>query len=232
MELEVRDVAAILHVPEYTVYRLIDEDRLPASRINGQYRFSREDLLEWANARNVNPRGIIESTGRASASDGLLCEALTAGGLLRGVRGADKSSVLRYVVDHLPLHDGADREGLLQTLLAREQAGSTAVGGGIAIPHSRYPIVLPVGRPLVALCYLDQPISFGPGALGQVNTLFVLVTPTMAMHLQLLARVAALVQDEQVKQLLQQRGSLEEIIREAQRIENDTTHTPDRKGAG
>src|SRR5262249_30087674 len=149
-------------------------------------------------ARSVNPRGIVESAGRAPAADGILCEALNAGGLLTGVRGADKASVFRYVVDNLPLHDGADREGLLQMLLAREKAGSTAVGNGIAIPHSRYPVVLPVGRPLLTVCYLDQPVSFGTGALGQVNSLFVLVTPTIAVHLQLLARVAALVQDEKV----------------------------------
>ena len=59
MELDVREVASILHVPEYTIYRLIDEDDLPASQINGQYRFSREELLEWASSRSVNPIGIV-----------------------------------------------------------------------------------------------------------------------------------------------------------------------------
>jgi len=232
MELNVRDVASILHVPEYTVYRLIDEDQLPASQINGQYRFSREELLEWASARSVNPVGIVQGGERTSGADVILGEALVAGGILSSVRGADKDSVLRSVVDKLPLHDGADREGLLQLLLAREKAGSTAVGGGIAIPHSRFPVVLPVGRPLLALCYLDQPVAFGTGALGQVDTLFVLVTPTIPIHLQMLARLAAFVQDETVKRLLKQRSGIEELVREAKRLELEADRTSDRKRAG
>jgi PTS system nitrogen regulatory IIA component len=231
MELNVRDVASILHVPEYTVYRLIDEDELPSSQINGQYRFSREELLEWASARSVNPVGILQGGERTSGSEVGLGESLAAGGILTSLRGADKDSVLRSVVEQLPLHDGADREGLLQLLLAREKAGSTAVGGGIAIPHSRFPVVLPVGRPLLALCYLDQPVTFGTGALGQVDTLFVLVTPTIPIHLRMLAHLAAFVQDETVKRLLKQRAGLEELTREAQRIESAADRSSDRARA-
>ncbi len=188
MELDVRAVAAILHVPEYTVYKLIDEDHLPASRISGQYRFSRAELLEWASQRSVNPIGIVATDGQKPPGESLLAAALEAGGIITGIVGADVDSVLRAAVDKLPLTDGADREGLLQLLLAREKVGSTAVGGGIAIPHSRYPVVLPVGRALLTLCYLDRSVPFGTGALGQVDTLFILVTPTIAVHLQMLAQ--------------------------------------------
>jgi len=221
MELDVREVAAILHVPEYTVYKLIDENNLPASQINGQYRFSRAELLEWASARSVNPIGIVLNSGPDADGGSPLAQALETGGLLTGVHGTDKESVLHSIVDKLPLHEGADREGLLQLLLAREKVGSTAIGAGIAIPHSRYPVVLPVGRPLLTLCYLDQPMNFGTGALGQVDTLFVLVTPTISVHLQMLARVAALVQDEKVKQMLRARCGLAELLVEAKRIEQN-----------
>jgi excisionase family DNA binding protein len=109
MELNVRDVASILRVPEYTIYRLIDEDDLPASQINGQYRFSREELLEWASARSVNPVGIVAEARHAGGTTASLTEALRDGGILKGVPGADKDTVLRTVIDKLPLHDGADR---------------------------------------------------------------------------------------------------------------------------
>jgi PTS system nitrogen regulatory IIA component len=232
MELTVRDVAGILHVPEYTVYRLIDEDKLPATEINGQFRFSREELLEWASSRSVNPIGIVKNPGPTSPQGNTLGEALRSGGLLRGIRGTDRASVLRFVVERLPLNDRADREGLLQLLLAREKAGSTAVGNGIAIPHSRYPVVLPVGRPLLTLCYLDQPVIFGTGSLGQVDTLFVLVTPTIAVHLQLLARLAAFVQDESVKRSLKERVDLDGIVAQAERLAHEPRQPADQKRAG
>jgi len=231
MELDVREVASILHVPEYTVYRLIDEDDLPASRSNGQYRFSRAELLEWASARSVNPVGIIKEQERDSTEEPRLVQALQTGGLLTGLRAADKDSLLRTIVEKLPLPDSADREGLLQLLLAREKVGSTAVGNGIAIPHSRFPVVLPVARPLLTLCYLDQPVAFGAGALGQVDTMFVLVTPTVSVHLQMIARLAALIQDETVKGLLKQRRSLDELLSEARRIELGSDRVADCKRA-
>ena len=38
---------------------------------------------------------------------------------------------------------------------------STAVGDGIAIPHVRNPVVLHVGRPAIALCFLERAIEYG-----------------------------------------------------------------------
>ncbi len=95
MELDVREVAAILHVPEYTVYKLITENNLPASQINGQYRFSRAELLEWASSRSVNPIGIVGTSGRGAAGETTLAAALAAGGILEGIHGTDRDSVLR-----------------------------------------------------------------------------------------------------------------------------------------
>ena len=46
-------------------------------------------------------------------------------------------------------------------LEAREAMGSTGIGDGIAIPHARYPVVLHLDKPLVSLCFLEQPIDFG-----------------------------------------------------------------------
>ena len=52
MQLTVRDVARLLKVDENAVYRWVKEDQLRAEEINGQYRFNRSDLLEWATLRS------------------------------------------------------------------------------------------------------------------------------------------------------------------------------------
>ena len=206
MELNVRDVAAILHVPEYTVYRLIDEDNLPASQINGQYRFSREELLEWASARNVNPVGIVRGAERASVPANLAEARWRPAALSPPWTAARTKRLSVRIVDKLPLNDGRSRQGLLQLLIAREKDGSTAVGNGIAIPHSRFPVVLPVGAPDFGAVLPRAARRLRHRALGQVDTVFVLVTPTIPMHLQMLARLAAFVQDETVRRLLKERS--------------------------
>ena len=58
MQLTVKDVAGLLNISEKTVYRWIDERKLPGYRLSGQYRFNRAELLDWAtsNRINVSPR--------------------------------------------------------------------------------------------------------------------------------------------------------------------------------
>ena len=64
------------------------------------------------------------------------------------VQGKKKTDVLRELVLMVSPGDGAD--SLLQTLLKREELGSTGIGKGIAIPHGRSLLIdrleLAVGR--------------------------------------------------------------------------------------
>jgi PTS system nitrogen regulatory IIA component len=161
-----------------------------------------------------------------------LVEALRAGGIARGVKGPDRLSVLRAVVDGLPLPEGFDREALFQLFVARESLGSTAVGNGIAIPHPRHPLILPVARPLVRLCFFEHPVDFRAPDREQVHTLFVLVCPTIRTHLRVLARMACLLRDESVRDVLGRRGSAAEVLAAVGRFEGSLDRNPpaDRSG--
>jgi PTS system nitrogen regulatory IIA component len=221
MDLTIRDVAAIFDVPEGRIYRWIHDDDLPAREVNGRHCFNRTELLEWATVRRVkfSPELVRDpSAGPAVGEE--LAKALEAGGILTAIPGSDKSGVLREIVERLHLPDGFDRSVLHQLFLARESLGSTAVGEGIAIPHPRYPVVLPVARPMLTLCVLDQPIEFGAADRQPVHTLFVLISPTIRSHLRMLARIACALRDEQLRSVLKRRGSIEEILREIHRVEN------------
>ena len=104
--------------------------------------------------------------------------------------------------NNISLAEGSDSDLLLQLFLAREAMGSTAMGNGVAIPHPRHPVVLPVSKPLLSLCFLAEPIDFGAPNGEPVHTLFVLLSPTIQTHLQMLARVACLLRDERFRQVL------------------------------
>jgi len=217
MQLNVVDAATILNVPQSTLLRWINEDNLPAKEVNGQYHFSPSELLEWATAHGVSVRA--DKFPRTGGESDSLVDALGAGGIWYNLAGNDKPSVLRSVVDSMPLGRGADRELLLQLFLAREAVGSTAVGDGIAIPHPRHPLILPVNRPLLSVCFLAQPIDFGAKLPEHVHTLLVLICPTIQTHLRLLARVAHLLNQETTRGLLKQRASAEEIMNATRELE-------------
>ena len=131
---------------------------MPFHRVSNQYRFNRAELLEWATANRmpISPRMMEEPEDVAIPT---LAEALQTGGIHYRLEGGDKAAVLNSVVNLLPLPQEVDREFLYQVLLARESLGSTAIGGGIAIPHVRNPITLHVAEPLISLCYLEDPID-------------------------------------------------------------------------
>lgn len=219
MQLTVRDVAELLNISEKTVYRWIEERKLPGYRLSGQYRFHRAELLEWATANKiqVSPRIFEESQAGAVALP-KLSEALEAGGIFYRLTGADKESVLRSVVEHLRLPEGVDRQFLLQVLLAREALESTGIGEGIAIPHVRNPIVLHVDRPLVTLCFLEKPVEFGALDGQPVHALFTVVSPTVKAHLHLLSRIAFALRDAEFKALIQRQAGRDEILAAARRI--------------
>jgi PTS system nitrogen regulatory IIA component len=229
MQLDVREAAALLNVPENTVYRWIQQDSLPARLVNGQYRLHRAELLEWATVRRVNVSpDLFRKLAPNDNPD--LVRALKAGGIVYDVPGDDRETVLRAVIDRLPVPDGSDRESLLYLFMARETLGTTGVGGGIAIPHPRHPLILPVDGPLLQLCFLARPIDFAAPDREPVRILFVLVCPTVRAHLQMLARLACLIRDPAMRAALDRRAPAEEILAQVRRVQESLDRSPGQDG--
>src|SRR5207247_6599604 len=117
---------------------------------------------------------------------------LEAGGIHHDVPGREPSEALRAVVDRLPLPPHVEREFLATALAAREAMGSTGIGHGIAIPHVRNPILLQVQQPLVSLCLLARPVDFDAIDGEPVHVLFTVISPTVSVHLRMLAELSLL----------------------------------------
>ncbi len=215
MPATLQEVARWLAVPERTVARWIRERGLPAHRVQDRFSFNRTEVLEWATALGVPLAAQALGPGR---EDGIsLADALEAGGVRQGVTGADPASVLRSVVEGMPLAP-ADRLSLLDVFLGREDLGTTPLGEGFAIPHVRSPIILGVDRPHVTLSYLDRPVDFRAPDGRPVHTLFTLISPTVRVHLALLSALASALQDPRFKDCVLRRGSREEVLAAARRL--------------
>jgi nitrogen PTS system EIIA component len=219
MQLDVRDAAAVLNVHESTVYRWIHERNLPATGLGGQYRFGRAELLEWATSHNihVSPEAFAASAVKDQTLS--MSEALQAGNIFHNVEGSDMPSVLRAVVNRLPLPESCDRDMIWQLFVAREATATTNVYRGIRIPHSRNPVIVGVTKPLLSLCFLASPVDFGSSDGVPVHALFVLLSTTIPLHLQLLARVACLLRDGACLRALERHAPAQEILSEVRRVE-------------
>lgn len=220
MQLTVSDVAQLCDVGESQVFNWLQEDGLPGEQVNGSYRVNPAELLEWATTRKlpVSP-AIFQKMNGALVSRTGLSDALKIGGVTYDVAGSDRESILSVIVATLPLPTGFDRASLVQLLVAREMMGGTAMGDGIAIPHPRRPVVLPGAKRVVRLGFLKEPVDFGAPDGKPIDTLFLMICPTVRDHLQQLARLASVLRDESFRRLLRDKPSQDVILKEVRRIE-------------
>ncbi len=97
--------------------------------------------------------------------------------------------------------------------------GSTGIGDGIAIPHVRNPIVLHLDEPFVTLALLRQPVEFEAIDGKPVHALFMVVSPTVPVHLRILAQLGFLLRDDELRAMIRRRASAEEIIGRVEMLE-------------
>jgi PTS system nitrogen regulatory IIA component len=219
MRVTVRDAATLLNVSDEQIYNWIESKDLPAYKINEQYMINRSELLEWATARKlpVSPE-IFEQT-QDDEHIPTVSESLKRGGVFYNISGATREDVLRNVIQVLPLTDDSERDLLLQLLLASESLGSTGVGDGIAIPHVRNPVVLSTDEPLLSLCFIQPPIDFNTFDGKPVYAFFLLVSPTINIHLQMLARLAHVLRLPEFRECIKAMRAESEIIATAASLE-------------
>ena len=126
-------------------------------------------------------------------------------------RAASKKRVLELVSALIARDDKTlvDTD-VFNCLLARERLGSTGLGHGIAIPHGR---VKNLGRISGALVRLDQGVDFDAIDGQPVDIVCALVVPPEAAetHLQLLAHLASLFSQAEVRDRLRSARSAEEL---------------------
>lgn len=231
MKITVREAARLLAVSESEIYRWVDDGEIPCHIVNHQPLFSRAELLEWATAHRKALSSELFDDGDASIS---LVSALERGGVHDRVAGADRDSVLRAVVATLPIADPGERDLVLSIMLARESEASTGIGDGVAIPHVRAPLVFAGAPPAIAVCYLERRVPFGAIDGQPVHVVFVMMTPTIRVHLQLLSRLSLALHDAAFKEALANHAPIREILDHARRIEatlsSRATRSPDHDG--
>lgn len=117
-----------------------------------------------------------------------------------GLEASCKRSALEKLALHARDTMGLDQTGLLDTLLEREQLGTTGIGSGVAVPHARAEL----GQLKGVLARLASPIDFDAIDARPVDLIFLLVAPEAASaeHLKALSRVARLVRAESTQEAM------------------------------
>jgi PTS system nitrogen regulatory IIA component len=99
--------------------------------------------------------------------------------------------------------DEPDAENIFERLLERERLGSTGLAGGVALPHARMP---GIEESRGAFLRLAEGVEFDALDGGPVDLVFALLVPENANeeHLQLLASLAAMFNEEELRERLRE----------------------------
>jgi nitrogen PTS system EIIA component len=119
------------------------------------------------------------------------------------LQARNKQQALSLLAETAARVFGLDAGAVLDALVAREQAGSTGVGEGVAVPHAR---VAGLERMRGLFLRLESPVDFDAIDGAPVDLIFALFTPPDAgsEHLRSLARVARMLRQKELRQQLRQ----------------------------
>ncbi|MBI4965887.1 MAG: PTS sugar transporter subunit IIA [Desulfomonile tiedjei] len=138
---------------------------------------------------------------------------LRADAIISSLAAHSKEEVLQELAEPITkANPGMDKEGLVRTLVDRENLGSTGIGGGIAIPHGKFEglkhLTASFGKS-------DAGIDFNSMDNRPAHLFFLLVAPknSAGEHLKALARISRLFKDPLLKNGLLQTESKDEIFR-------------------
>ena len=122
------------------------------------------------------------------------------------LKGTKKEEVLRELIDLLVNSkevQKADREKIFELLSAREALGSTAIGQGVAIPHTKCDSVK---RLICTIGLSKNGVDFNSLDGEPVHIFFLLLAPidSTGPHLKALAKISRLLKDKYFRENLKQ----------------------------
>lgn len=179
---------------ERTIHRLIQANKIPATKVGNQWRFHPAQLEVWflnggeqevANNQGISPWQ-QEDEFRIVSPDRIILD----------LNASNPAEVLEPMVDTLVATGHLLQKTIfLQEVIKREEHLSTGVGHGVALPHAWHPVNDLFHVPLVVCARLKEPIDFKSVDGEPVDLVFLLCAPRNRLHLKLLSTMASVAKD-------------------------------------
>ena len=223
--ISIGQLAAYLGWSTRFIEGLVRGEHLPGFEIEGQWRFRRDDVVDWLEQKiqtldtariseleaKMESSLLADGTFRTTRSDRLTSR-LPLKGIALDVKAANKVELLKSLTTVAEATGLLfDREHLLASLVDRESLCSTAMPGGVALCHPRRPIPSIIERQFLCCVRTTAPVDFGAEDGEGTSLFFLLCTPDDRSHLHGLAHLARILHGG-TPELLKKAVTTEEVL--------------------
>ncbi len=217
MEISLSEAAQLLQIPESTVRRWVRQGYIPCTYRSGKYVFNPKTLKAWAESKQIHLRDHRQEAPEKKVNQTAdLIAALGLGGVYYQVKGKNKQELFREIEFLFAFPSSS--MSLAEQLSQREVLAPTSIGRGISIPHPQYPTDWGLGAPAVGTFFLKSPLDFGAIDNIPVFVLFVLLSPSSQIHLQLLSQLAQILRNDAMSEFLKQQPTSEALVTQFKEI--------------
>ena len=148
---------------------------------------------------------------------------MSAEAIIPEIAADEKEGVIREMVE--ALHnagriDAENLESIIAAIMKREELGSTGIGRGVAVPHTKHPSV---SQLVGAVGVSRDGIDFNSLDGEKVNLVFLLVSPPdrPGDHLRALENISRQLRDDTFCRFLKQSKTAEDIIQLLEEADNN-----------
>ncbi|HLJ10748.1 MAG TPA: PTS sugar transporter subunit IIA [Planctomycetaceae bacterium] len=143
--------------------------------------------------------------------------------ILTDLKAATKEAAIRAMVESLSAVGsvkGSDQEGIIAAILKREELGSTGIGKGVAVPHTKHPSV---GKLVATIALSKDGVEFASLDGDAVHILFLLVSPPdrPGDHLRALENISRHLRNDNFCNFLKQAASAQAVIELLEEADNN-----------
>ncbi len=143
--------------------------------------------------------------------DAEISEYFRAGGVYYDIKGETSFEAFKSLCDKVNLPSSILPVNLYEGLCAREAILSTAVGNGVAIPHSQQPLLKRAEDQRIFVCYLKTPVDMQALDSKKVHTLIVPLSSSVQSHLRIISFLAGLLKRADFRKALELKLEFSEL---------------------
>ena len=218
--MSLQELASFLGLDRRRAERMAKRGDIPCQKVGGDLRFNRAQITEWLQqhmgtlnrSKLANMDAGITASRQADPEEMIVVPLLRAEATSVNLGARTKNSVLKELVALAQETDLVyDGEELLEALIRREELCSTAMEGGIAIPHPRRPRPYEIAEPILVVALNRQGIGFGAPDGRLTDLFFMTASQDDHHHLHILARLCRMLRDGRLANKLRETTTTEQM---------------------